>query len=77
VCVLLLLFFQFFFLVLWQEDPNFLENEEKYAQIKAEILGEDGGSGSESDVDGDDEDGSDDEDADENEKPVATTVVLN
>lgn len=34
-------------------DPNYLENEEKYKEIKAEILGEDSddesGSGSESD----------------------------
>jgi hypothetical protein len=39
-------------------DPNYLENEEKYKAIKADILGEgssDDESGSESDSEGDDE----------------------
>ena len=40
-------------------DPTFLENEEKYKSMKAEILGEDEESGSDEDDDSDasDEDG--------------------
>ncbi|CAD6908089.1 unnamed protein product [Tilletia controversa] len=41
-------------------DPDFLENEDKYRQIKAEILGE-------NDSDGDDEAGDDDDDDDDDE----------
>lgn len=41
-------------------DPDYLENEEKYKEIKAEILGEEGSdeeSGSESDEDEDEDKG--------------------
>ena len=46
----------------FKEDPNYLENEDKYKQIRAEILGE---GSSDEDEDGDDEE---DEDEDEDEE---------
>jgi hypothetical protein len=45
---------------IYKFDPNYLENEERYKAIKAEILGEDSGSES-----GSEEDSSDDEEEDE------------
>jgi len=49
------------FLDIFKFDPNYLENEEKYKEIKAEILGEDSdeesGSGSEEDSDEDEDEG--------------------
>lgn len=54
------LFIFTFFVDIFKFDPKFLENEEKYKEIKAEILGEDSdeeGSGEDSDESGDDEEG--------------------
>ena len=49
------------FLDIFKVDPTYLENEEKYKEIKAEILGEDSeeesGSGSEEDEDEDEDEG--------------------
>jgi pre-mRNA-splicing factor CWC22 len=47
-----------FTLDIFKFDPNFLENEEKYKSIKAEILGE----GSDDDESGTEESSSEDED---------------
>ena len=63
-----------------QEDPEYLETEAKYAQIRAEILGEDGsaaGSDAGSDADADDDDEDDDEDDEDAQggKPAAAVVV--
>ncbi|KAL9932639.1 hypothetical protein V8E36_008338 [Tilletia maclaganii] len=48
---------------IFKADPDFLENEEKYGQIKAEILGEN--SGSDADDSGGDDDDDDDDEEDE------------
>lgn len=49
------------FVDIFKFDPNYLENEDKYKEIKAEILGEDSdeesGSGSEEDSDEDEDEG--------------------
>ena len=50
----------------FQPDPEYLDNEEKYKIIKAEILGEGVGSGSSDSEEGSEED-SEDEDEDEDE----------
>ena len=47
----------FFFADIFKFDPNYLDNEEKYKEIKNEILGEDE----------DEEDGSEEDSEDENE----------
>ncbi|RKP26230.1 armadillo-type protein [Syncephalis pseudoplumigaleata] len=56
-------------------DPEFQENEDKYAQIRAEILGE-GSSGSEESGSGE-ESGSDEEDEDEADAEGATQALEN
>ncbi len=48
---------------LFKVDPKFLENEEKYAEIKKEILGDS--------EDEDEESGSDDDDSDDSDEAVA------
>lgn len=48
---------------IFQQDPNFLENEKKYEELKKSILGEE----SDDDEAGSDEEGSEDEDEDEEE----------
>ena len=49
----------------FKADPKFLDNEEKYAEIKEEILGGD------SDEESGSEEGSEDEEDDEDGKPPA------
>ena len=46
---------------IFKYDPNYLENEEKYKQIKAEILGEDSSDEEESGSEESDEDEEDEE----------------
>ena len=67
-CLVLYLYFQLYLtpgpVELFKVDPNFLENEEKYKQIKNEILGSD------------DEEGSDDDDDDSDEEEAGESDIL-
>jgi pre-mRNA-splicing factor CWC22 len=51
---------------IFKVDPNYLENEEKYKEIKAEILGE----GSDDEESGSEESSDEDENEDEDEEGI-------
>jgi pre-mRNA-splicing factor CWC22 len=61
-----------FHLDIFKFDPNFLENEKKYKEIKTEILGDD----SDEDKDGDKEGSTEEESSDEEEGAVPLPTFL-
>jgi pre-mRNA-splicing factor CWC22 len=58
-------------------DPNFLENEEKYKELKREILGESSSEGEEGGESGSDDEEGDDDESDEEGEKKPTVIVDN